>query len=719
MSIQFYNLENCSKNSSLRIFLFLVLLSSFFVIDFTFDDIFADEKKIISQSISFEDTSIIEFSNNGLEEIKTIKIWLSDSSFKSFKIEEGWSGSATTLQEIIFVTSESIKINETVKFGIKTEKSNPLFHWEVLDKEGNQIEHGETNSQDIWSFRDSQEQNSIQDLTGILSESTFKVVPRNIHPGSTIRVAGDSFVPNSSLELFMSDTRLKSFETDENGHFILTIKIPKKASTEQVDFILKDKQENEKIISRHLTEMEQKILKNIDLTVSEIQDEFYRNEKLELSGTANPNSTVIIKIKNPQGDLFSTETEKTDSEGNWFSSIHAPYYAPIDKYYTEISDGMEIISKSWDVVMSKEIHVFPAKLKFKSEELIKFNGTANSKEQIKIKFDNPEGTEVLSKKIIANPTGFFEIEYQTSSLSSEGTYVLYAFQEHEVEIIWVGLNKSPKTPFSVKLDNVNYHNEDVAVVGITSKDAQELKLSILEQNSNEKFSDKIELGSDGKRNYKLNLTEFSTGVYTLIVSIANFQTSQVFTVGLQSSSIPIDFDMIKKNYNPGQTIYVTGKSQPNTTVNLLLINPDGIVIGEKESFVNKNGDLERSDFIIPYNPMFGNWYIRSESDSKVANFEFQVSPSGNEGSSVYVNDILLSSVGKFVTVGGFVAEEQTVKISFENPDEDIIFKTNIKTTEDGEFDLLWKVPSEYVSGTYSVIVEDSFGKVTSTVFELV
>jgi len=191
------------NNSSLRIFLLVVFFTSFTIIGFTLGGVFADEKEITSQSFSFENTTIIEFTNNSLEELKTVRIWLSDSSFKSMKSEYGWTSTITPQEVIIFITSDPIKTNETVKFGIKTDKPNPLVHWEALDKEENQIEIGKTQSQTKQAFPSTQEQRSIKGLTGILSESTFKVIPKNLHPGSTIRVTGDNFVPNSSLELFL------------------------------------------------------------------------------------------------------------------------------------------------------------------------------------------------------------------------------------------------------------------------------------------------------------------------------------------------------------------------------------------------------------------------------------------------------------------------------------------------------------------------------------
>ena len=170
------------NNLLLRIFLLLVLFQSFIIIGFTLDDVLAEEKEITSQSFSFENTSIIEFTNHSLEEIKTIKIWLIDSTLKSFKSENGWTSTINLQEEIIFITSEPIKTNETVKFGIKTEKPNPLIFCEAHDKEGNKIEIGKTQSQTIRSSVSAQEQRPIKNLSAIVSGSTFKVVPKNPHP---------------------------------------------------------------------------------------------------------------------------------------------------------------------------------------------------------------------------------------------------------------------------------------------------------------------------------------------------------------------------------------------------------------------------------------------------------------------------------------------------------------------------------------------------------
>lgn len=696
----------------------LAILVSFIIIGFTFDDVLADEQDITCQIFSLENTSIIEFTNNSPREIDTIRIWLHDSSFNSIKSEVGWVTAVTPQGVVVFTTLESIKTNETVKFGIKTENSVSLIEWEVFDKEGILVETGKTQSQIIPSFVSEQKQDSINDLNGILFESTFKVIPENPSPGSVIRVAGENFVPNSSLELFLSEIKLESFEINENGKFVLTTKVPKQTKIEQVNFILKDKQEHEKTILINLTEMNQRLPTPTDLTVSTTENEFLRTDSLEYSGTANPNSLVTITIKNPEGKLFSSQIKNTNSQGNWSASINIPIDALIGKYFTEITDGKTTITESWNAVMSKNIHISPAKLKFNFEELIQFNVTANPDERINVKLVDPQGNNVLSNNFIVNPLGFFEIEYLTLPSSLKGTYLLYVFQKQEADIVLVGLGKSPAKILSAKLNHVNYSTDEKAIIGITGKSSEDIRLLILDKNGNEQFSDKIHLGPDGKRTYAVNLTAFPSGVYTLFVSMSDSKISEVFSVGLKYSSKPITFLEFDKTYYPNQRIPVIGTTEPYTVVNLFLIGPDGIAIADQESFAKKNGSLLIDKFVIPNDPQFGKWTIRAESGSEFVNSAFQVSPPKDVSLTVRVTDIISSSAGKFVTIEGFAIAEQTVQISIKDPRGNIIFQTNVRTTENGEFDLLWKVQEENIFGTYHVEVEDSFGTIVSTILGL-
>jgi parallel beta-helix repeat protein len=101
--------------------------------------------KITTKCIFFEKSTIIEFTNKGKVEINSLRIWLdNDYDFESFKTENGWVGKKTPEEVISFISNVPIRQGESVKFGIKTNESNPEINWQVLDKKGEQIEIGKS-----------------------------------------------------------------------------------------------------------------------------------------------------------------------------------------------------------------------------------------------------------------------------------------------------------------------------------------------------------------------------------------------------------------------------------------------------------------------------------------------------------------------------------------------------------------------------------------------
>jgi len=196
-------------NRLLGCFLLSVFLTSALILSLNFDPVFAEDKEISSKIFSFENTTIIQFTNQGTEDLKSFRIWLTDFSVKSFKSETGWSAQKTPEQVLIFTAIEPLKSGEKVKFGIKTDKPKPDINWKGIDQDGNPIISGK-------ALSDPQIPTSVEEpisttlSSGILPESNFRIIPEKPSVGSTIHVAGDSFVPNSNLELFLNGFRENS-----------------------------------------------------------------------------------------------------------------------------------------------------------------------------------------------------------------------------------------------------------------------------------------------------------------------------------------------------------------------------------------------------------------------------------------------------------------------------------------------------------------------------
>ena len=185
------NLDYMNRSSKRGIFLSIILLFSIIIITFP-SNVYAEEVSV--KSFAFEETTIIEITNDSDEPVNSLRIWLgSDFSFKSFKTEKGWVGEKTPQGVIIFTSSETINPGESVKFGVKTDKAKPGINWKVLDKGDNQISIGKVLPGElpdvVQNTKPKQDQIQVYDL----SDSIFRIVPEKPNVGSSIRVTGDKF----------------------------------------------------------------------------------------------------------------------------------------------------------------------------------------------------------------------------------------------------------------------------------------------------------------------------------------------------------------------------------------------------------------------------------------------------------------------------------------------------------------------------------------------
>lgn len=716
-------LNYMTKSSTRGIFLSITLLFSLLLIVIPSN---ANAQEINVKSFAFEETTIIEFTNNSDEEINTFRIWLgSDFNFKSFKTEKGWLGEKTPLGVIIFTSSETIKPSESVKFGVKTDKAKPGVNWKALDKVDNVMDTGKVLSGELPKVIQNTELKQDQILENIgpsfSTESIFRIVPEKPNVGSTIRVTGDEFAASQEFDFYIDSKKIGSFETDENGHFMTTMKIPEEQKADRVDFIIKDKDGKEKKISLRIGETGNRIPEsdNIKLTIKGLPEVLYRGDFLEIFGTGTPGNTITAEIATFDGEIINSRTVEIDAKGNW--ELEEPIIialdSPLGKYSVTISDGRKTILKHWAIESDKVIVIVPTNLKFDQGEIMKFNGTALPNMPIEIILEDPLGKEIFSDIIHTDDSGFVEFEFQTELSATKGTYTIIATQEKEKEFIFVGVGQLPSIPVNLALDKLNYKAGEIAIISIIGKGSDVVSLLILDPSDKPKgVAVTIILEPDGRGTYSLNLDGYSSGAYTAIISKGGTQNTEIFAIGLQTGSgqIEINTTRIPPNYLPGDPILILGNTSPSVILTIILIDPDGNEVKVKETFSDKNGKISESSFRIPSDAVSGMWTINAKSGSNFDIVEIEVLATLQEGIQVSVGDLeTLGVVGKIITIK-VIGAQQTVEIEIIAEDGEIIETLSFQASSQGEINQPWIIPKEMEPGIYTVRVVDAFDSAETT-----
>ena len=192
-------------------------------------------------------------------------------------------------------------------------------------------------------------------------------------------------------------------------------------------------------------------------------------------------------------------------------------------------------------------------------------------------------------------------------------------------------------PLSISFDKLNYQTTETAMLSITGTSSSIVSLLIIGPSDTPVLDAiSITLQSDGTENYNLDLSGFVTGVHTAVISKGSSQSTEIFTIGLQTGSTDIEINTTKIEYQPGDSILVLGDSGANLLLTISLIDPNGNTIKVKETFSDKNGKISDSSFRIPSDAMSGIWEIKAQSGSNFDITELQVGSITDDGLTVTV-----------------------------------------------------------------------------------
>ena len=677
-----------------------------------------------AKSTSFEKTTLLEFTNNDASPVHTVKLWLGKDAgnFKSFKAERGWTGVLTPQGVLVFTSTEPLAHGDSVKFGIKTEVEKPSVNWKTADSQGTEISIGRAASTQAKQDTQKPSDNTSVPITGFDS-AEFRIIPESPKAGDEIRLVGEKFPANLDLDFMINGQKIDDYQTDNSGHLVGRAKIPLTIESERVDLSVADTQGHKKTISLRIAQTAPDDAVNHNTgTIKRLVVEKYESiaepgQKVSVSGTGKPGGSVKITAKDPQGNKIYEAVAPIDNQGKWFHETTVPLDAPLGSRTVEFSDGVDTITKSLSISVSKIVRLSSSATKYEVGDKFYINGTAKPDQSVQVVINDPNGKEVFSDILNLNGTNAFNFSYQTDQNSVEGTYAIFATQAGQTEIIRVGLGEMPTPQIIAKFDKLNYASSETAKITIQGQPKSTVSILIIDPGDKVKLTESTTLSLDGSKIYELKLDGYKSGVYTAVIKHTQSESKVIFSVGLQAITGNISAQTTKKEFLPGEGILILGSTNANAILGIDMTDPDGNLIKHKDVFSDKEGKFSDGTFRIPSDGKQGPWLIKVKSGAKFADVNITVTGTVAKTFTVKTDKSSYHSGDKMTISGVGGGKTQTTKIIITDPKGTEITELTLSSTKDGSFQTIWIVQSGLEPGRYSIKVQLG-GQNAETTFDL-
>lgn len=664
--------------------------------------------------------SISNSANNTANILSFVLQITGDGTFKSFKIQNGWSGTKTSPITLAFSAIEPLAPGKTTSIEITTDPQMPTMTWKTSDGETGQINAQSTevktsdnnNTTGKTGDQGKQQQGTTQAQQGILDTSTFRIIPSTPALGSHIRVVGQSFATQANLDLYVGNDKIGSFSSNSKGNFVATVVLPESEQSGSVNFVLKDQQGNQKSFSTNINPQQkghgQVSVIPLTLNVDPIS---HRGETKTISGTDTPGDTITITLLDAKGNPITTSTVQSDKDGKYSMTDIIPVDREFGKYSITASDGQTQVTKQYSVVTVHNISVAPVAKRYDAGQTVVINGTAISNAPVHFVIMDPANHPVDTQDANVTSAGTVTISYKLEDSAIEGTYTVDVTQGSDFVVAFFGVGQDVTPPITATLDKVSYQNTDKPVVTITGPSSSTINFIIVDPSDKQKFADIVNLGSDGLATYSFNLTSYTPGIYSAVVSHAEEKIEKTFAVGLSTTGTGlIKLSTVKDSYLPGDNIIVIGTANSNSLLQLSLTDPNGQIIKTMQTFSDKTGHFSSFDFSIPPIATPGTWKLDATSGINHTPVQLIVK-SSKQAITVHLDRLSGAYArGDIVEISGTDAGiTASVKITI-NSNSTVVDTLPTSATNRGDYQTDWQVPRNVNPGIYTVEASSITGK---------
>ena len=517
--------------------------------------------------------------------------------------------------------------------------------------------------------------------------------------------------------MYLDTTILKSVKTDEQGNFLTTISIPDTHDVGTSEFIIKNESGNVQSTNMNIGEQKNRFLKTSEFKVSNIPAEIRYDEMLTFSGSAYPQSAVIIKFENDARDLEKTRVVAANTNGEWVFEETINRTDPIGEKYVIFKNNQYKTTKNLTVKSDYTIDVSTSAVRYNMGETVSIIGISESNTNTTIWIKDHNKKILLYDIFTTNANGNLNYQFVVDDKFSSGTYSAIIKQDGGgSDAALFGIEQYPTTNIIALMDKTNFQLDSKAVINITGPQSTKLSITVLDSNDNVKLTDSITTTSSGKAKYSIDLDGLSSGIYRAAVSASNIQDTTKFSVGLETGSGAISLITTQENYSQGESILIIGTTGNNARLIITLYDPSGNVVSKTETFSDGSGNFSTENIGIPSNASLGNWKITAHSRMDAKSIEINVSVPFGLGLTLQIEETEFRT-GDTVLITG-VGQSNSNRLTVEIIDEDdqVIVTLETPITSDGTFSLPWNIPSGFSTGMYTIKISDAENSNSTEIF---
>lgn len=273
------------------------------------------------------------------------------------------------------------------------------------------------------------------------------------------------------------------------------------------------------------------------------------------------------------------------------------------------------------------------------------------------------------------------------------------------------VNTMPDPKFHAVLDKNSYQNSEKPLLSIFAKPNATVNLLALDSHGLQKLDKTITL-ENGTITYSLDISSYSPGICSVIVEEGVDEIKLDFAVGLSTMGSGIMLNTDKNSYFPGDNVTIFGWWQPNTMIQLSLIDPNGAFVKSTQIFSDKTGHFHSLNFSIPSIATAGTWKIHGTSG--VSNVSVSLTVENIPGAQMVTNDLGDGSVfnmqakdrglpSDIIEINGNLVTKDPIKITLNDPNGTIRNSVTTFADRNGDFTSELKIPSDATAGNWKII----------------